>query len=367
MTTRPPRRHVVVLNAAAGTLAGLDHGEVASRARAAFETAGQRARVVVSGPERMDEDMAAAIADREADTVVVGGGDGTISRAARRIVGTRKALGVLPLGTLNLFARDLGIPLDLDGALAALAGGTVRLVDVGSVGEHVFLSNATLGIYPRMVAAREAERRATGAGKWPAMARAAWRVLRRPRPLVLDYVHEGRRERVRTPVFMVANNRIADIAGPYLVRECVDGGELALYIARPRNALGILRLAMAAIAGRVNDNPDLVARGGAREIAVTGPRPAYPVALDGEVVDLAPPMIFRIWPRSLAVLAPAAGEAGSAGAADASGAGAGRGARAAPGATRNVSRVIVPGGPAVSMLPPTCFAKARMSESPRPA
>jgi diacylglycerol kinase family enzyme len=304
----PVRHHVVVLNGAAGTLAGLDCADVAARIEAAFSSAGHTARVVVSAPDRLDADIRAAAADSAADVVVIGGGDGTVSRAAGRLDPLGKAMGVLPLGTLNLFARDLGIPVDLDAALAALATAELRKVDLGEVGGHVFLSNATFGIYPRMVRARERRRRRTGVSKWPAMIWAALRTLRRPRTLTLQVEPDSEPMVVRTALFMVANNRVADTLGPYLTRETVDGGELALYIARPRTALGLVKVALAAIAGRVNDNPDLIAEGGARTVVVNGRKPAYPVALDGEVVDLAPPMTFRLRARSLAVLCPKTNE-----------------------------------------------------------
>jgi diacylglycerol kinase family enzyme len=307
------RHHVVVLNGAAGTLAGLDCAEVATRIEAAFSSAGHSARVVVSAPDSLDEDIRAAAEDESADVVVIGGGDGTVSRAAGRLDPLGKAMGVLPLGTLNLFARDLGIPIDLDDALAALATAELRKVDLGEVDGHVFLSNATFGIYPRMVKARERRRRLTGVSKWPAMIWAAVRTLRRLRPVTLEVEREGERVIVRTALFMVANNRVADTMGPYLTRETVDGGELALYIARSRTALGLVKLALSAIAGRVNDNPDLISEGGARTVIVSGPKPTYPVALDGEVVDLEPPMTFRLRARSLAVLCPKTVDASGAG------------------------------------------------------
>jgi diacylglycerol kinase family enzyme len=125
--------------------------------------------------------LAAAAAEAAAtgvDAGVMAGGDGTISAGAGALAGGRSALGVLPFGTLNHFARDAGIPGDLDEALAVIAAGHARAVDVGQANERVFVNNASMGFYPVAVADREA-RQEEGARKWPAMARAALETYRR--------------------------------------------------------------------------------------------------------------------------------------------------------------------------------------------
>src|SRR5476649_731552 len=112
---------------------------------------------------------------RGVDAVVAGGGDGTINAVASVLAGSSVALGVLPLGTLNHFAKDLNIPLDLDQAIATIARGTTAQVDVGDVNGRIFVNNSSLGLYPHIVRARDQQQRRLGRGKWTRLAGHSWR------------------------------------------------------------------------------------------------------------------------------------------------------------------------------------------------
>lgn len=114
-----------------------------------------------------------------ADPIVAGGGNGTLNAVASVLVGTERTLGVLPLGTLNHFAKDLNIPLDVEGAVRTLIEGTVAQVDVGEVNGRIFLNNSGLGLYPHIVRHREKLQDRLGHGKWPAFLWAVLSVLRR--------------------------------------------------------------------------------------------------------------------------------------------------------------------------------------------
>ena len=105
-----------------------------------------------------DEDVSElvrAAVRRGATVVAAGGGDGTVNAVASVLVGTETTLGVLPLGTLNHFAKDIGIPLEMEEALAVLRDGKVQHVDVGTVSDRIFINNSGLGLYPDMVFNRE--------------------------------------------------------------------------------------------------------------------------------------------------------------------------------------------------------------------
>ncbi len=128
--------------------------------------------------------------------IVAGGGDGTLSAVASLLVGTDTALGVLPLGTLNHFARDLRIPTQLDQAVAVLAAGYQTRIDLGEVNGRTFLNNSSLGLYPGIVRDRERQQRSLGRGKRWALVlgrahRAASRTVSR---------REARRRRTRALV-----------------------------------------------------------------------------------------------------------------------------------------------------------------------
>src|SRR6266496_2220844 len=110
-----------------------------------------------------------AIAERGDPLLVVGGGDGTIAAAASALVGTKTALCILPLGTLNHFARDLGIPPDADDAAKLIARRTERRVDVAQMNGRTFINNSAIGLYPLMLVDRDLQRKRLGRSKRLAM------------------------------------------------------------------------------------------------------------------------------------------------------------------------------------------------------
>ena len=149
-------RYVVLVNDGAGSVADDDRdGEVAA-IEAAFAGTGVEVDVRMEAPGDLPAVLARiwAAPDRP-DAIVVAGGDGTVNAAAGAAAGTDLLLGVLPMGTFNHFAKDLGLPTDLPGAAAALAQGDERQVDVGEVNGRVFVNNSALGVYPEMVAVRD--------------------------------------------------------------------------------------------------------------------------------------------------------------------------------------------------------------------
>ena len=93
------------------------------------------------------------------------GGDGTINSVASAVVGSEKSLGVLPFGTMNHFAKDLHIPLDLEGAVNTIVAGHKTKVDVGEVNGRIFLNNSSLGLYPSIVRERQKQRDSMGTGR----------------------------------------------------------------------------------------------------------------------------------------------------------------------------------------------------------
>ena len=204
-----PRRLRVVLNQDGGTARRLGVETLQAQLTAGFAQAGAEAELhVVPGREltrhlerARDDAMAGRI-----DCVVVGGGDGSVNAAASFLAGTGVPVGVLPLGTLNHFARDIGMPPELAAAAAAIAAATPRAVDVAEVNGRVFVNNSLLGAYPYMVADRERRRELHGLGKWTAMSLAFLRMLARFPRRRLTLCFEGGRRPVRTPCLLVGVN-----------------------------------------------------------------------------------------------------------------------------------------------------------------
>jgi diacylglycerol kinase family enzyme len=236
--------------------------------------------------------------------VAAGGGDGTINAVASVIAGSGVHFGVLPLGTLNHFAKDVGIPLELDEAVRNLASGMPRKVDVGEVNGRIFLNNSSLGLYPDIVRDREKQQRRLGRGKWLAALWAAAGALRRYPFLSMRLVVEGERLARRTPFVFIGNNRYTMEGLAIGERDCLDDGLLSLYVAQHPTRLGLLRFAIDALLGKLGTerNFDVFV---APEMEIETHHARLHVATDGEVTMMESPLRYRVRPGALTVLVPA--------------------------------------------------------------
>jgi diacylglycerol kinase family enzyme len=241
-------------------------------------------------------------AGSRADRVVAGGGDGTVAAVASAIMGSDKALGVLPFGTMNHFAKDLGIPLDLEGAVATIVANRAVSVDVGEVDGRIFLNNSSLGLYPRIIHAREQQQR-LGWGKWPAYLWAAIGVLRRYPFLEFRLNIDGHESIAHTPFVFVGNNAYDVERFTIGSRACLDKGELSLYTTRHVGRLGLAALALRGLVGGLRQDTDLLGFA-TKDLWIGSRRRHLRVALDGEVSIMQPPLHYRIRPAALNVLAP---------------------------------------------------------------
>jgi diacylglycerol kinase family enzyme len=239
-----------------------------------------------------------------ADAVVVGGGDGTIAAAASRLVDTPTALGILPLGTMNILARDLGIPLVLEAAIEALAHGSIRAIDAGEVNGHVFLCNSIIGSPSWLGRHRERHRGRASLRTRLAFLLAALRAEWRHRPMRLSVALDGRQTvRLWTRAVAVASNRYAEGFGLMMTRPRLDGGHLTLYVARRYGLWWWVRAALGMLLGTWRGSR-LVHERDAREVVIGSPRTALRVMNDGEALLLTPPLTYRIRPGALRVIAP---------------------------------------------------------------
>jgi diacylglycerol kinase family enzyme len=290
----------VIVNASAHS-DGAAH--VASELNKYFEAARIQIelKLAKSGKNILDEVSAAILGKPR--TIVVGGGDGTLNAAAGPLIGSGIALGVLPLGTFNHFAKDLHVPLDLGRAVTTIAEGYCAQVDVGAVNDRFFLNNASLGIYPRLVETRHLEQQRLGHGKWPAFAWAALAVLRRyPFVEVLLNI-DGKSLARRTPFVFVGNNRYEMEGFRIGERARLDSGELSLYVANRTGRLGLLRLALRALLHRLNQAADFDMVH-AKHIEVQTRRERVHIATDGEILVMQTPLRFRVVPGALKVIVP---------------------------------------------------------------
>lgn len=293
---------VLVVNSQAGGLQGKDAPSLGAL-RDRFREAGLEVTLRPVAGAEIAESLRDVIAGRP-ELVYVAGGDGTLSTAAGLLAGTGTALGAVPLGTLNHFARDLGISVAVREAVRDLAGGHVTAVDVGEVNGRVFINNCSIGSYPEAVRKRDALRRANGAGKWTAMVIASIGVFRRLRRLRLRVEASNLKLELRTPFLLVANNRFRGHLFDGCLRPRLDAGELHLYTTRAHRRLTLLRLAWQTLTRNI-DAVDGLEEHGVSAATISPLRGgSLPLAIDGEVCDLPPPLRFRIRPRALRVVAP---------------------------------------------------------------
>ena len=292
----------IVLNAASG---GGESLKSAEKLKELFAAAGKDARITL--PQRGDNigtAMLQAVKDG-CDALVAGGGDGTINAGATAAIKHDIPLGVLPLGTLNHFAKDVGIPLDVEEAAKVVLEGLTCRVDVGEINDRIFLNNSSLGVYPAIVRLRERYQTKIR-GKWIAAMWAALTVLRRNPFMAVRIVVEGKTIIRRTPLLLVANNEYRMAGINAASRDSLAGGHLALYVVNAEQRPGLLRLAwQLLIHGGVQVKElDLFA---VEEARVETRRSQLRVALDGEVAIMRSPLEYRIRPGALRLYVPAAG------------------------------------------------------------
>lgn len=296
----------ILFNAKAGQL---DRRACERRAEEILAACGERgleATAHVCDGARLTQ-TARELAGTGIDAVVAAGGDGTVSAIAAGIAGTGMTLGVIPLGTLNHFAKDLGLDT-VDKALDVIAGGHTEHVDVGEVNGRVFVNNSSIGLYPEMVVERDAERRRHHRGKWPAMIRAAFRTLLRFPLLHVAIALAGDVFSARTPIVFVGNNEYARDVRALGSRRRLDGGRLAVYTIRATRRLHMFWVLLSSLVRR--KPADLEAHTVERAEIITTKR-SVRVALDGEVVRMKPPLTYRSRPRALRVFAPVSEGAGA--------------------------------------------------------
>jgi len=228
--------------------------------------------------------------------VAVAGGDGTIRCAAGVVAGTDLPLLPIPAGTRNHFARELGIPTLADAGRAS--SGQIRCIDVGEVNGEVFVNNANIGIYPRIVEERKVHQKRFS--KQTATLVATWQQVKTLHKFTVTV--DGR-DRYRAWMVFVGNGRYGSSLLDLADRESLDGGILDVRIMRADGKLARLRVVLSLLLGRVEESPMTVFdQVSSIELGFTKPR--VDVALDGEIMPMSTPLRFRCRAKALKVLVP---------------------------------------------------------------
>ena len=282
---------------------GGERGErEADEIRAALSATGIAARIELLDGGAIAEHARRAAADG-ARLLIVGGGDGSVSAAASVLAGTQTQLGILPLGTLNHFARDLDIPPKLDEAAALIAAGKIREVDVAEVNGRTFINNSAIGLYPLMVIDRDLQQQRLGRSKRLAMLVAGVRTLARFHHHRLTLTVNDEKARVDTPLLFVGNNDYRIDLGAPGHRKTLADGELCVLVMRKKTRRSLIAASIRALFNRSRPD-DMVRLEHVERLQVSSRRGHLSVSVDGEVVSLAPPLDYKIRKRALKVIAP---------------------------------------------------------------
>jgi diacylglycerol kinase family enzyme len=258
-------------------------------------------RLASSGAEL--ETLMRAAADEHPALLIAAGGDGTVSTAAGLLAGTQTVLGVLPFGTLNHFAKDLHIPLELEAAVASIIAGNAIAVDVGEVNGRVFINNSSLGLYPDIVRDRKRQQSRLGLGKWRSLVWASLAAFRRFPFLTVRLEVEGSKRTYATPLVFIGNNEYEMEGFNIGERDRIDRGRLSVYIVKRQGRAALVRLALQALVGRLRQARDFEALS-TTDFVIDTRHARILVATDGEVQPMETPLHYRTRPRSLRVLVP---------------------------------------------------------------
>jgi diacylglycerol kinase family enzyme len=291
----------ILVNSSAGRLDRTGSENRVEQIRAAFAALEVQTEIFLCEPARLTR-TARQLASRSFDAVIAAGGDGTVSAVAAGLAGTATPLAVIPLGTLNHFAKDLAMPLELGDAVRAIRDGANEPVDVGEVNGRVFINNSSIGLYPEAVIVREEQRR-RGWNKFSAMLLAFARVLWRFRLLAVCVATPERTVATKTPFVFFGNNEYSTTLPSVGTREALDKGVLSVHTVRVRSRAKMLWLVLRALFRRPEAIDELETQR-VTEATVRCKHKHLVVALDGEVLRMKPPLSYRSCPGALLVRRP---------------------------------------------------------------
>ena len=292
----------VILNVGSG------HGDAETCERGireGFEAAGRACRILIAGsPEEVERQARSAMENDRSQFIVAAGGDGTINLVAGLVVERDLPFGVIPLGTFNYFARDLGIPLDPREAAMAIANGHIRRVHVARVNGHLFLNNASFGLYRELLEERERDKQRFGRYKIVAVLSALATLWRFRQVYTLRMLLDGRPAILHTPMLFFGLNSLQLEKLDLDVASCTRAGQMAVIALQPTSRWRLLGLAMRGALAGLHDSPALRCHGASSVVVEQPGRRRTRVAVDGESVDCSLPLRFEVQRGALQVVVP---------------------------------------------------------------
>lgn len=297
-------RFAAVLNQDGGTLRTTDLADFSRRVQQTLEAAGHSVDLDVVAGKDIAKALDSAASRREIDVVLAGGGDGTISAAAARLMGKDKALAILPAGTMNLFARGLGIPQTLNAALESFVDGDVTAVDIATANGRPFVHQFSIGMHAKMVQRRQNMAFGSRLGKIRASAQAAWATINDPQAMKVTLTIGEAEIVTRTTAIGITNNLFGEGHLPYA--DDPAGGVLGIYVTVAEQRRHLVKFFFNVARGKWRDNEHVEIHQAERVVVkVHSPGKKYRAVIDGELVKLDKETTIRIHPGALNVLVPA--------------------------------------------------------------
>jgi len=290
-----------IFNRDGGTFRTTDMDAYSQKAEEVFRAAGHEIEITVASGDGMAEILEKTARRDDLDAMLAGGGDGTISSAAAVAWKNGMPLGVVPAGTMNLFARALKLPLDIWKVLDVLAEGRIVDADIGSADGRAFVHQFSMGLHARMVRYRESYSFASRLGKIRASTRAAVGVMFNPPQFEIEFDVDGVRERRVVSAISVSNNHFGPNA--LMHADDVTGGHLGFYTTPPMKPSGVAKLTFDILRGKFRESP-LITEMSATAVNLHFPKARHDTkcVIDGELLPIGRDVALRVHPGELKLL-----------------------------------------------------------------
>ncbi|QQN40200.1 diacylglycerol/lipid kinase family protein [Acinetobacter sp. CS-2] len=251
----------------------------------------------------MDRIIARHLQAEEIGIVVAAGGDGTLNTVATKLIGTEIPMGIFPLGTFNYVARLLHIPLDLLKAADVIATGQIRAVHVAQINDHIYLNNASLGLYPLFIQRRELYNRRFGRFALHAYTSALEVLIRDRKELKLEVEIDGKKYPVKTPLIFFGNNQLQLAEMNLRIAKCAELGKVAGVVVAKSDKPTLFKILWQLIRGNLDHAPDVYSFS-ADKVQIHSKAKKLTLALDGEIVEMQPPLHISVRKHALKIMVP---------------------------------------------------------------
>ncbi|MDQ3020059.1 MAG: diacylglycerol kinase family lipid kinase [Bacteroidota bacterium] len=243
------------------------------------------------------------LSEQQFDIIVAAGGDGTVSSVAGILAGGNIPLGVLPCGTLNHFAKDIGMPLELEDAIKVIIAGNVVMLDIAEVNGRKFINNSSIGLYADTVKKREAEQKHLYREKWAAMISAFFHSFKRFSLYGVEMKVKEKKTRLYTALAFVGNNKYTTELKNPGGRDRLDEGILSLYMTKCKTRFCLIKIFLSSLINKHEKSEDFVMHY-TENVVLKTYKKFLDVSVDGEVVRMNSPLLYKIIPKSLPVVVP---------------------------------------------------------------